>query len=85
MSHDVAYWLRVREPDDFDDESIGLFATSPPALDDLARALSAEYEFLRDLTHEDQTLAACNGRDRTLLLRLLAGLPNTRFPRGTCW
>ncbi len=82
---DVAYWLRVREPDDFDDESIGLLAAPPPALDDLARALAAEYDFLRDLTPDEETLAACNGRDRSLLLRLLAGLPYSRFPRGTCW
>lgn len=82
---DVDYWLRERGPGDFDDESIGLLATPPPALDELGRALSAEYGFLRDLTSDEQTLASCNGRDRTLLLRLLNELPNTQFPQGACW
>ncbi len=30
-------------------------------------------------------VALCDGRDRTLLLRLLHELPNTNLPHGTCW
>ncbi|MFH0946807.1 MAG: nucleotidyl transferase AbiEii/AbiGii toxin family protein [Planctomycetota bacterium] len=82
---DVETWLRARTPEEFDDATIGLLATPPPALDELAQALSAEYEFLRKLTPEEEALAACNGRDRTLLLRLLASLPRTRLPQGSCW
>ena len=78
-------WLRTRAPEEFDDATIGLLAAPPPALDELAQALSAEYEFLRELTPEEEALAACNGRDRTLLLRQLAGLPGTQLPQGSCW
>lgn len=82
---DVDHWLRERTQGDFDDEFIGLLATPPPALDELGRAMSAAYEFLRDLTDEEKQLASCNGRDRTLLLRLLGELPETNMPQGTCW
>lgn len=82
---DVAYWLREREPGEFDDESIGLLATPPPELDELARELSAKCEFLREFTPEEQRLATCSGSDRTLLLRLLAELPDAQLPQGTCW
>ncbi len=82
---DVDHWLREREPEEFDDENIGLLATPPPALDELGRALPAEYAFLRELTDDERSLASCNGRDRKLLLRLLAGLPNAQLPLGSCW
>ena len=82
---DVDHWLRERMPDDFDDEFIGLLATPPPALDELGRSLSAEYEFLRELTPDERKLASCHGRDRTLLLRMLAKLPGTNMPHGSCW
>ena len=82
---DVARWLRERDTEEFDDESIGLLTTPPPELAELARELSAGYEFLSDLTPEEQRLATCSGRDRTLLLRLLAELPDTQLPQGTCW
>jgi len=60
-------------------------ATPPPELDELATALSTEFEFLRAMTHEEKILASSNGRDRSLLLDLLADLPNTQLPKGTCW
>ena len=82
---DIDHWLRERAPGDFDDEFIGLLAMPPPALDELGRALSADYGFLRDLTDDERQLAVCNGRDRTLLLRLLHELPSTNMPHGTCW
>ena len=82
---DVDHWLRERRTDDFDDEFTGLLATPPPALDELGRSLSAEYEFLRELTPDEQKLASCHGRDRTLLLRMLAKLPGTNMPLGSCW
>ena len=82
---DVDHWLRERMPDDIDDEFIGLLATPPPALDELGRSLSAEYGFLRELTPDERKLASCHGRDRTLLLRMLAKLPGTNMPHGSCW
>lgn len=82
---DVPLWLRARSAKDFDDENIGLLATPPPKLDELGRALSAEYQFLRELTPDEETLAACNGGDRGLLLRMLDELPQTQLPQGTCW
>ena len=82
---DVEDWLRTRTPEEFDDATIGLLATPPPALDELAQALREEYQFLRGLAPEEEALAACNGRDRTLLLRQLASLPGTQLPQGSCW
>jgi len=82
---DVESWLRVRLPRDFDDGFIGLLTSPPPELDDLGRALSAGYAFLRDLTPEEKQVARCNGRDRPLVLRLLAECSPTRLPQGGCW
>ena len=81
----VDHWLRKREAGDFDDESIGLLARPAADLDELGRELAADYEFLRELTPEEEELSSCNGRDRSLLLRLLDELPETQLPRGTCW
>lgn len=82
---DMNHWLRERTPDDFDDDFIGLLASPPPALDELGRAMSAEYGFLRELTDDERRLASCDGRDKTLLLRMLDELPSTNMPQGTCW
>lgn len=82
---DVDRWLRERRRHEFDDENIGLLVTPPPPLDELGQALSREYAFLRTLDSEEQTLAACNGRDRSLALRLLSELPDSQLPRGSCW
>lgn len=81
---DVEHWLRERTPRDFDDEFIGLLATPPPALDELGRAMAAEYGFLRDLTDDEKQLALCSGHDKPLLLHMLDELPNTTLPQGTC-
>ena len=82
---DVDHWLREREAREFDDGSISLLATSPPPLGELSKSLSSDYQFMQALTPEERTLASCSGRDRALLLRLLAELPGTQLPQGTCW
>jgi len=82
---DVNRWLKVRRAQDFDDENIGLLACPPPDLDDLAASLSAEYSFLSALTKEERTLAACNGKDRKLLLHHLDNLTNSQLKLGDCW
>jgi predicted nucleotidyltransferase component of viral defense system len=82
---DVNRWLRIRRPQDFDDENIGLLTSPPPDLEDLAEALSAEYSFLSALTSDERTLATCNGRDRTLLLHHLDNLTNGQLKLSTCW
>jgi predicted nucleotidyltransferase component of viral defense system len=82
---DVNRWLQVRRPQDFDDENIGLLASPPPDLEDLAVSLSAEYSFLSAMKNEEQTLAVCNGKDRTLLLHHLDNLTNSQLKLGSCW
>ena len=50
------HWLRERGPADFDDENIGLLTTPPPELRELSEALSAEFQFLRELTPDEEAL-----------------------------
>ena len=77
--------LRPRPIREFDDENIGLLAAPPPSLDELGEALSREYQFLRELQPDEQTLARCRGGDRNLLLHALDALPGTQMAHGTCW
>ena len=82
---DAERWLRPRPLSEFDDENIGLLAAPPPSLDALGEALSREYQFLRDLEPDEQTLARCHGSDRNLLLQALDALPGSQMAQGTCW
>jgi predicted nucleotidyltransferase component of viral defense system len=82
---DADHWLRERNLEDFDDENIGLLATPPPELDQLGQALSADFQFLRELTPDEETLAPCSEGDRGILLRMLGELPLSQLPLGTCW
>jgi hypothetical protein len=82
---DVAHWLRERSPEDFDDENIGLLATPPPELGELGQWLSEEFQFLQELTPDEEILAPCNGGDRGTLLKMLAELPSSHLPLHTCW
>ena len=82
---DVSHWLRMRTNSEFDDENIGLLAKAQPSLDELAEALSREYQFLAGLQPDERVLARCHGADRGVLLRALDQLPGSQMAHGSCW
>ncbi|MDR2348776.1 MAG: hypothetical protein LBD90_09255 [Bifidobacteriaceae bacterium] len=75
---DPQRWLRDRSTGDFDVEDIGALSTPAPTAAELSEAVTARYAFLADLDPDEQTVAHANEADRSLVLRLLAGLPGAR-------
>ena len=76
---DPEKWLRPRDPDDYDQEDIGVLAVPPPNLADLSEQVSSAYSFLTDLDRDEQTVAAAQEKDRALALQMLRGLPGGRL------
>jgi len=76
---DPEQWLRNRTSDEFDMEDIGALAVPAPSVSELSDALRAHFQFLKELTPEEQVLAAAREQDRPLALRLIEGLPGQRM------
>lgn len=73
---DPDHWLRLRDVQEFDLGDIGALTVPTPTTRELTEAVSNYYGFLADLDDDERRLAAARGRDRPLVLRLLAELPD---------
>lgn len=80
-----AHWLRERQMRDFDTEDIGQLAVPAPDLDELASELRRCYLFLADLEPDERAIADLHGGHRPKVLRMIADLPGSRLPVGSCW
>lgn len=78
---DPEKWLRPRDPDDYDQEDIGVLAVPPPNLVDLSERVSSAYSFLTELDSDEQTVAAAQEKDRSLALQMLRELPGGRLSK----
>lgn len=72
-------WLRIRQPAEFDDESIGVLASPPPDLRILAGAVAARYEFLTRLDIDERQFAQCRSEDRGQIINAIKELPGQRM------
>jgi hypothetical protein len=54
-------------------------------LDELDADLVAGFTFLGQLDLDERRVAAVDGADRVLVLRMLGELPGERLPEGSCW
>ncbi len=77
--YDPGLWRRIRPPDQFDEDSIGLLAVPAPSLDDLARQLHSHYGFLADVDELERRIIVGGAGSRRLVLSAVSTLWGTRY------
>lgn len=78
-SFDPERWLRPRTAKEFDVEDIGALAVPTPKPERLSEEVRVGFGFLSELDADEKAVAASNPKDRALVLRMLAELPDGRF------
>lgn len=72
-------WLRSRGEDEFDPDDIGALAVPKPTAKELSEAVSEKFSFLAELDDDELVVARSDPRDRSLVIRMLADLPDVAF------
>ena len=76
---DPVAWLRIRSEDEYDEEDIGAIAVPAPLLAEMSADVSRAYGFLADLDDNEKIVAQAREKDRQVVLRMLAELPEARL------
>ena len=80
---DPERWLRQRREDEFDLEDIGALAVPKPTAEALSDAVRKSFTFLGDLDEDEAVIARSDERDRSLVIKTMAELPQPTFdPAG---
>lgn len=76
---DPECWLRTRKSSEFDIQDIGALSVPAPSLENLSKIVCDCYRFLSDLDDDERVVARSDERDRSLVIRMIKGLPDSQL------